>query len=212
MRKHRILAFLFLYIVATTSLFAQKERNSYINFSYGIEHLENKNGDFLNLKSDYTVGLTMGHSYSLHRTPLFSMLTFCIDWTYLDVKFSDYSTEFQEKYAVGEAHLFNVDASMHVGPSIRLRPISKLSINAYFHYAPTFTDYFNGEFNQYDYKYSSQFVIGFNVAYSVISVGFDYRTSTTDHTFKVKDDYAFETEIEGSMHKSAPMVYLSFRF
>lgn len=211
MKKHRLFTFL-IFMLVLTSLSAQKKRNNYINFSYGTERLENKNGDFLNLKSDYTVGLTMGHSYSLHRTPLLNLITFCLDWTYLDVKFSDYSTEFQEKYAVGKAYLFNIDASMHIGPSVRLNFTPKLSVNAYVHFAPTFTDYFNGEFDQYDYKYSNQYVIGFNVAYSIVSVGFDYRTSTTNHKFKVKDDYAFETEIEGSMRKTIPMVYLSFRF
>lgn len=211
MKRYRILIFI-LFVVISTYISAETGDLKNIKFSYGIEHLDNKNGDFLNLKSSYTVGFSVGKSYNLHKTPLLNILTFCFDVTYLDLKFSDYSNDYQKKYAVGNSYLFNIDASIHIGPSIRLNITPKFKVNSYFHLAPTFTDFYNGEFKQYDYRYSNLFVVGVNIVYSKVSVGFDYRTSTTNHKFKVRDDYNIEKIIEGKMHKSAPMVYLSFCF
>ena len=111
-------------------------------------------------KSDFGVSLAFGKTYYLHKKPLLNMIKFGIDATWFDISYAKYSEP--DAYANDGAYtraygdyggydyddeedidlgIHQIDASMHVGPSITVNPIGDLKVAAYFHYVPTYSMY-----------------------------------------------------------------------
>ncbi|MDR0893462.1 MAG: hypothetical protein LBN24_12790 [Mediterranea sp.] len=125
----------------------QAPRRTYINFNYVSSKMDNEMG--LRLKSDYGAALSIGHTYYLHRKPLWGMVRFGLDWTIFDLNFSKYSTEYQVSgegdQSTEKINFYKAEAGMHLGPSVTVTPVKGLSVSGYYRYAPTYSAYFKDD-------------------------------------------------------------------
>lgn len=196
-------------------------RSKYFNIGYAgqklIQSYEGLEGDLA--KSGFGLGLTTGKSFVLHKKPLVGMIRICLDATWFDMNYA-----YQEGVGINEgAYLHQYDISMGVGPSVHVNPIGKLSVNAYFHYNPTFASIFTLEdFDSFAMSggYSNVFVTGGAVSWGVISVGAEARwgKGTYNNLFGGDDEespYYDEGNIFNNKIKlktKGYRVYLSFRW
>lgn len=117
-----------------------------------------------------------------------------------------------------------LEACMHVGPSITVNPIDALNINAYFRYAPTFSTILykdaTGD-NQASFAFANFFVTGGAVSWNIISVGAEYRWGSAKYnimSFNSEDLIGGDTEgsvikkVKNKMITQGMRVYVSLRF
>lgn len=199
-------------------------RSKYFNIAFGSQYLTNnlfKDKDFYD--NDITLSFTVGRTFYIPREPLFGMVKFGIDWSYLDVNFSKY--EFEDIYDYDYVYddqqdgtwndptytdedinssynTYKVEIGMQVGPSITVNPIDYLKVSLYFRYAPSlsimsaFTD------GETSYGYGSYFTFGLAASYKVISVGIEKRWGSCSYMYE---------DLNGWKTKG-PKFYLSFRY
>jgi hypothetical protein len=190
----------------------RKDRNTYLNVGYAVQSFESKETRFLSLKSDYAVSFTLGHTFYLHKEPVLNCLKFGIDWTFLDLNFANYTKSYRKEYGVGISYLFQLEAGMQMGPSITLNPVNGLNLNAYFHYAPSFSGFYNGELKPYAYNYAGFFAAGLGISYQVISLGIEKRWGNADYEFKTEDDYGILETNKKNWDTKTTRIYIGFRF
>lgn len=190
-----------------------KEKYSrYFNISYVSQKFKYVDSDY-SIKSDYGAALTRGRTYFVHRKPIAGMIRFGIDWTTFDLNFAGYSSD--EYYDKDEKEMvtdkmYQLEAAMHVGPSVTVNPVSDLRVNGYFRYAPSFTGFYDSE--DFYCNYGSFFVAGAAISYKVISLGIESRWGKSK--FKEDyEDYKGNTVSEKvNVKTSGARFYLSFRF
>ena len=109
----------------------------------------------IGIKNNWGISLTRGRSYMLHKKPIARLISIGIDASFFDVSYSNYTASFNDLGAsdldLGELEDFDADDlndkmdfhkmeySFQVGPSITITPGQKLTVAAYFRYAPTFS-------------------------------------------------------------------------
>lgn len=69
-----------------------KDRAKYFNLGYVKQTLADRTygGE---LKSDFGASLSWGKTYYLHRKPLFGMLKFGLDWSWMDINYAKFSLD-----------------------------------------------------------------------------------------------------------------------
>ena len=159
----------------------------------------------IGIKNNWGISLTRGRSYMLHKKPIARLISIGIDASFFDVSYSNYTASFNDLGAsdldLGELEDFDADDlsdkmdfhkmeySFQVGPSITITPGQKLTVAAYFRYAPTFSCLYVDE--TFAGNYASMFVTGASVAYGKIGVGIEARLgSCTYKTFSGDLDFS----------------------
>lgn len=185
-----------------------KERPRYFNISYGKQTLKFGEGDAI--KSDYAAAITRGRTYYLHKKPIAGLIRFGLDWTTFDLNFAGYSEKYEEYGETEKYNMYQLEAGMHVGPSVMVTPLPGLGVNAYFRYAPSFTAFYDSE--EFYYNYGSFFVVGGAISYKVISLGVESRWGSSK--FKLEDEDAFGdlSKEKIKVKTSGTRIYLGFRF
>ena len=92
------------------------------------------------------IAFTVGRTFYLHK-PIANMLRFGIDATWFDLNYTNYDIEHITYWETNKYQYHQGEVSMQVGPSLTFEPIKKLSVHAYFKYAPTFAVLYTGNEN-----------------------------------------------------------------
>lgn len=219
-----------------------KKRAKYFNIGYITNQtLTDKVDAEAEWKSDFGVSLTFGKTYYLHKKPLLNMIKFGIDATWFELSYAKYSepdvfaeggsyTRAYNDYSSGyddyyeedfDLGIHQIDASMHVGPSVTVNPVGDLKVAAYFHYVPTYSMVVIDD--SFGHGYVSNFAFGASVAYKAISVGIEHRWAkkatynglSFDEEGMDYDAQDFEDVIESDkwkMKSKSFRVFLSFRY
>lgn len=107
---------------------------------------------------------------------------------------------------------YKIEAGMQFGPSIWVNPIGDLMIQAYFHYAPTFSILLDDELSYYS-SYASFFNSGVTLSYKAIGFGLEARWGTSTYSQEVYNEALEDFETQNMKWKTKGMrVFLSFRF
>lgn len=214
-----------------------KDRAKYFNISYVNQSLTLKDED-VTWRNKMGVAITAGRTYYLHKKPLFGMIKFGIDWSYLDINFSNYEDKFNYFYnedadynndydydygydeeEEGPVNMYQIEVGMQIGPSITINPINHLKISGYFRFAPSASILYLDD--SVGANYASFFVLGGAISYKVISLGIEGRWGTTKYTFDEDDyeeDYSMEHETQANTipepkwKTGSTRIYVSFRF
>lgn len=216
-----------------------KKRSKYFQFGYMNQTLNNQDIPDLKWKSDFGVSLSFGRTFYLHRKPLFNMLKFGLDATWMDISYAKYSQpEGWGKEPFGPSEQFypdedgedidlgvhQVELGLHVGPSITLNPVSHLKVSGYFHFIPSGSIIImNDEANA---SYVSNFAIGGAIAYKAVSLGIEsrwgkakYNSFSVDEdaidTDNVEEDFNLDNALvsgKNRMKTKSVRFYLTFRF
>lgn len=219
-----------------------KKRAKYFNIGYITNQtLTDKVDAEAEWKSDFGVSLTFGKTYYLHKKPLLNMIKFGIDATWFELSYAkysepdvfaeggsytraynDYSSGYEDYYEEDfDLGIHQIDASMHVGPSVTVNPVGDLKVAAYFHYVPTYSMVVIDD--SFGHGYVSNFAFGASVAYKAISVGIEHRWAkkatynglSFDEEGMDYDVPDFEDVIESDkwkMKSKSFRVFLSFRY
>ena len=219
-----------------------KKRAKYFNIGYITNQtLTDKVDAEAEWKSDFGVSLTFGKTYYLHKKPLLNMIKFGIDATWFELSYAKYSepdvfaeggsyTRAYNDYSSGyddyyeedfDLGIHQIDASMHVGPSVTVNPVGDLKVAAYFHYVPTYSMVVIDD--SFGHGYVSNFAFGASVAYKAISVWIEhswakkatYNGLSFDEEGMDYDAPDFEDVIESDkwkMKSKSFRVFLSFRY
>ncbi|MDR0835121.1 MAG: hypothetical protein LBN11_00870 [Tannerella sp.] len=210
---NRKILFLIVACLCISGLHAQEEknrRNSYLNLSYAYQQLTGLERGMM-LNSDRAAAFTIGHTYYLHRKPLFNLMKIGLDATFFDLNVADYGKYYEKHYGFGgeeeeegdlEDMSLQLEVGMHIGPSITfLPPVKGLKGNIYFRYAPSISAFKVGD--DLFYNYAGLWVSGLAVSYKVISAGMELRWGSAD--YKV-DEYTEKWQTKATRY------YISFRF
>lgn len=171
------------------------------DFSFSFNEISDEIQDIadsknIGLKNNWGISLTRGRSYMLHKKPIARLISIGIDASFFDVSYANYTCDDDFKKVllgnsdddkeIGDFH--KMEYSFQVGPSITITPGKKLTVAAYFRYAPTFSCLYVDE--TFAGNYASMFVTGASVAYGKIGVGIEarmgsckYKTFSGDHDF-----------------------------
>ena len=219
-----------------------KKRAKYFNIGYITNQtLTDKVDAEAEWKSDFGVSLAFGKTYYLHKKPLLNMIKFGIDATWFELSYAkysepdvfaeggsytraynDYSSGYEDYYEEDfDLGIHQIDASMHVGPSVTVNPVGDLKVAAYFHYVPTYSMVVIDD--SFGHGYVSNFAFGASVAYKAISVGIEHRWAkkatynglSFDEEGMDYDAPDFEDVIESDkwkMKSKSFRVFLSFRY
>lgn len=196
---------------------------------FGFGDLSDEIGGIANdknegFKNKWGLSIMRGRSYMLHKKPLARLISIGIDASFFDLNYSKYSVapgllgatlgggketdggDTVDGTLFDATDLHKMEYSFQVGPSITITPGKKLTVAAYFRYAPTFSCmYVDGSFGG---NYASMFVTGASVAYGRIGVGIEARMGSC----KYKN---FTGDLDFSANKiktSGFRAYLQFRW
>jgi hypothetical protein len=182
-------------------------RTSYLNISTG--HHTMKQEGFPKLKSNYSIGATIGNTYYLHQAPIADCIMIGIDATWLDFNYTNYKIDHVSNLGSNKLSYNQLEAGVQVGPSVTVIPMDDLNISGYFRYAPTFSGLSaNDEFSS---GFASMFVGGASVAYQFFGAGVEYRFGSCKYNGfsleeKVKDPEKTKTTL------NELRFYVSLRF
>ncbi|MBB4035789.1 hypothetical protein GGR21_001684 [Dysgonomonas hofstadii] len=211
MRKIYLLAIILFCCLAIQAQ-ASKPRGTYLNFNYVSSKLKNTS-DKSSLKNNYGAAITIGHTFYLHKEPLWNMVRFGIDWTIFDLNFSQYFDTYFDDYEDDKVKIYQGEAGMHVGPSITVTPLNGLNISGYFRYAPSYAAIYDDYSENFSGTYGSFFVSGLSVSYKLISLGIENRWGSAKYKFDYEEDeYEEPTSYKQKLKTSGARFYLGFRF
>lgn len=184
----------------------------HISLTAGPESLSNPSGDFLDMKATYAAGLSFGRAFCLNNESD-SDIGIYLDWTIIDILFTDYSRDYMKRFGAGTTYFFNTDIASFIGPRINIGDLDEFNIGIYGRYAPTFTTCTNGMFRPYDNAFSHQISAGIDFSYGFISLGIDFRRGYTKCDLVLKDDYAnIVNQSTALIQKNNILAHLSLRF
>lgn len=208
------------------------KRKKYFHFGYMNQTLTHQDFPGLEWKSDFGFSMGMGRTYYLHKKPLFNMMKFGLDATWLDISYAKYSqpkgweepfesTELDDEEDLGT---HQVEIGLHIGPSVTINPVDHLKLSGYFHFVPSGSVIIlNDEANA---SYVSNFAVGAAISYKVISLGIESRWGKAKYnSFSVDEEGADFEDVEGDFNVDDVLVtgknrmktkslrfYLTFRF
>lgn len=171
MRESKFLLMLFLLfsICAYGQTDDKHWKKKYRNIGFVNTSLEQE--ETPKLKSNYGVSFTVGKTFYLHK-PILGILRFGLDATWIDLNYTNYKIKHITYWETENKQYHQGEASMHIGPSITINPIGKLSIHGYYRYAPSFSVLYTDDFH---YNYATFFVGGASISYGAIGLGFESR-------------------------------------
>lgn len=118
----------------------------------------------------------------------------------------------EEDYEEVASNQYKMEVGMQIGPAVIVNPISHLMIQAYFHYAPTYSILLDEDMNYYG-GYASFFNTGVALSYKAIGLGIEARWGNTTYSQEVYNAAIDDYEYQDMNWKTKGMrVYLSFRF
>lgn len=203
--KAILLIILFVSSICSNAQESNKEwRKKFIDLSFTNATLSQDN--VKDLKSNYGAAFTVGRTFFLHK-PIGDMLRFGIDVTWFDINYTNYDIEHITYLDSNKYQYHQGEVSMHVGPSITFEPIKKLSVHAYFQYAPTFATIYTGDNETFYGNYASLWGVGGNVSYGVVGLGIESRFGDTNYKPIGSSD---SENIKSSL--SGFRAYLTFKF
>lgn len=203
--KAILLIILFVSSICSNAQETNKEwRKKFIDLSFTNATLSQDN--VKDLKSNYGAAFTVGRTFFLHK-PIGDMLRFGIDVTWFDINYTNYDIEHITYLDSNKYQYHQGEVSMHVGPSITFEPIKKLSVHAYFQYAPTFATIYTGDNETFYGNYASLWGVGGNVSYGVVGLGIESRFGDTNYKPIGSSD---SENIKSSL--SGFRAYLTFKF
>ncbi|MEI3154274.1 MAG: hypothetical protein V8S95_03560 [Odoribacter sp.] len=203
-----------------------KNRAKYFNIGYVKSTLSDEEGE--ELKNDWGASISWGRTYYLHKKPLFGMLKFGLDWSWIDMNYamykieeygyddSDYDGDYTD-YNEDEdssTNIHHAEIGMSFGPSLTVNPVGHLKINAYFRFTPSFSAVYLDEIGT---SYATFFNVGAALSYKVISIGVENRWGQGKYKNLIPGDYDEITEEELPSPKlklqtNSLRAYISFRF
>lgn len=203
--KAILLIILFVSSICSNAQETNKEwRKKFINLSFTNATLSQDN--VKDLKSNYGAAFTVGRTFFLHK-PIGDMLRFGFDATWFDINYTNYDIEHITYLDSNKYQYHQGEVSMHVGPSITFEPIKKLSVHAYFQYAPTFAALYTGDSETFYGNYSSLWLAGGNISYGVIGLGIESRFGKANYkSFGSSDADNIDSSLSGFR------AYLTFKF
>lgn len=192
-------------------------RKKYFNIGYNIMHLSN-DAEGARLTNKTGGSITIGRTFYLHKAPILGIIKFGIDWSFLDINFSQYNYEYlsgdgysQSDYDYGYDNdygyesdsylIYKSEIGMQIGPSMTINPVDFLKINIYYRYSPCYSMVIDDGF-VFNGSYGSYMNIGAAVSYKVISIGYEKRWGKSDISY----DDATRWDANGSR------IYIGFRF
>lgn len=216
-----------------------KDRKKYFNFGYAIQDLSHM--DIANTKwsSSFAFYYSSGRTFYLHKKPLFNMMKFGLDLGLPDVTYAKYTDSDKEKnndpnteqywsniFAGTEEDQLDlgmqqIDAGIHIGPSITLNPVDRLKISAYFHVIPSASIILlNHDINC---KFVPFLSCGGSISYKVISVGVEGRWGHANYkSFSINEEQEEEADLSdlGALFETSHnrlktktlRIYIGFRF
>lgn len=181
-------------------------KKKYVNIGFINGSLEQEGCP--ELKSNYGAMFSVGRTFYLHKKPIGKVLKFGIDATWFDLSYTNYKIQHITYWETEDKQYHQGEVSMHIGPSITINPIDKLSIHGYFRYSPSFFALYMDDFH---YNYSTFFVGGASISYGVIGLGIESRFGEC----KYKDWSTYEEDDVSSNNNikyNAWRAYLTFKF
>ncbi len=135
-----------------------------------------------NSKKGWGMNVTYGTSYTLHRTPVLSILHFGIDAVWVDF---NYVKGRMVRYVDrGRKPMTRqLDLAMGVGPAVHIAAARNLDVDVYFRYNPTLATYHNESRDRAEARlgYGTMFTSGFSVAWSGFALGGEMRLGHSDY-------------------------------
>ncbi len=204
-----------LFVISTLG-YAQDKGKTYLNFNYSSAKLSQPSTD--KISNDFGIGVTIGHTYYLHKEPVANIFRFGLDATWFDINYNKFSYDRYSGERKKSAAIHEGEVGMHIGPSVTITPAKRLNIKAYFRYAPSCAFLYDtkGNDDKPSFSYSSMFVGGLCANYGVIGAGFEarfgsanlseYKTQSSNDMSKREDTKKVSTNISGIR------VYLSINF
>lgn len=207
-----------------------KNRAKYFNLGYVRSTLTD--AEDAELRNDWGASISWGRTYYLHRKPLFGMLKFGLDWSWLDLNYAKYTIDWYDNDNSGidpgydylddgyedeesySKNMHHAEIGMSFGPSVTLNPVGHLKISAYFRVTPSFSAIYMEDFGS---SYATFFNAGAAISYKAISVGVESRWGEGKYKNFIGTDFDEETGEELPAPKlkyktNSLRVYLSFRF
>ena len=168
-----------------------KKRAKYFNIGYVSQKLTDKtHGGYI--KSDFGVSLSNGQTYYLHKKPLFGMMKFGLDWSWLDINYAKSSIPYlyEESDETFSSAIHQAELGMQFGPSVTINPIDHLKISVYFRVTPSYSLLYLDE--TIHHHYEPFLNTGLTVAWRVISLGAEWRWGTAKYSGMTFDDSMFD--------------------
>lgn len=170
-----------------------KNRSKYFNIGYVNQKLTDKTygGE---LKSDFGVSLSWGKTYYLHKKPLFGMMKFGLDWSWLDINYAKSSIDDfdMETYETITDDIHQAEFGMQFGPSVTVNPVHHLKVGAYFRVTPSYSLLYLDETVHHHYVTFCN--AGLTVAWKVVSLGAEWRWGTAKYDGMTFDESEFDED------------------
>lgn len=168
-------------------LTAQEERvfrQKFTNIAFTTQKFDLKS-TYIDKKinSKYGAAITTGRTYYVHKTPLLEMVRFAVDAAFIDVNYAHYSAKTSMPYYMDqyeyqpqeEVKLHQAEIGVQVSPSVTVNPISRLNVQAYFRFSPTYAALYDDFTDEFYGSYASFFIFGGAVSFGGIGLGVESR-------------------------------------
>lgn len=170
-----------------------KDRAKYFNLGYVKQTLADRTygGE---LKSDFGASLSWGKTYYLHRKPLFGMLKFGLDWSWMDINYAKFLLDAFDG-ETGEplpSDVHQAEIGMQFGPSLTVNPVHRLKVGGYFRVTPSYSLLYMDETVHHHYVTFCN--AGCTLAWKVVSVGVEWRWGTASYDGLKFDEDAFDED------------------
>ena len=170
-----------------------KDRAKYFNLGYVRQKLADKTygGE---LESDFGASLSWGKTYYLHRKPLFGMLKFGLDWSWMDINYAKSAIEMFDESSSEDfsSDVHQAEIGMQFGPSVTVNPVHHLKIGGYFRVTPSYSLLYMDETVHHHYVTFCN--AGCTLAWKVVSLGVEWRWGTAKYDGLKFDESAFDED------------------
>lgn len=160
------------------------KRAKYFNFGYDMQDFTNDKVRKSPFTQEFSFSMTTGRTFYLHRRPILDMIKFGLDWSYFDLTYGRYESDYEDDECMNKA-----EVGMQFGPSVTVNPVDYLKVSAYFRYAPSYAMAFDDDF-VFHGGFGSFYNVGLSVAYKVISVGIEHRWGTSSFVLNDLADWS----------------------
>lgn len=192
--------------VVTANNSSNDWKNNYINLG-GVNTRMSQNGS-KDLKSYGGASFTIGHTFYLHKIPVGGILRFGIDATWFDLNYTNYRIKHITYWETDNYQYHQGEVSMHIGPSVTIKPVENLNIHAYFRYAPSFSVLYTDD--TLCGNYATFFVGGASISYGIIGLGIETRFG--DCEYKELWSNSEEAVAPSKISHNGWKAYITFRF
>ncbi|MDE5731367.1 MAG: hypothetical protein K2H81_07620 [Alistipes sp.] len=166
-----------------------KKRSKYFNIGYVNQKVTDKTSGE-KLKSDFGASLSWGKTFYLHKKPLFGMMKFGLDWSWLDINYAKSSLAYleEETLATFKSDVHQAEFGMQFGPSVTVNPVHHLKVGVYFRVTPSYSLLYLDETVHHHYVTFCN--AGCTVAWKVVSLGIEWRWGTAKYNgITFNEDY-----------------------